>query len=60
METKKKYQSPQLTVATFKAERGYVVSGFRLAIFDTHIDEGSENLENRQMSDQHWGNDWNY
>lgn len=60
METKKRYQTPRLTVAVFKAERGYAVSSFHLAIFESSLEQGSENIESRQESNDVWGTDWNY
>lgn len=60
MKTKRKYLSPQLAVALFKAERGYATSGFRLAIFTENLSEGSENIEERQESGDIWGSEWNY
>ena len=66
MEMKKKqvYLAPALTVVTFRAERGYAISGverdgFLGLMFES--DEGSENLESRN-DDNHYfwgGNDWN-
>lgn len=60
METKKKYQSPQLAVVLFNSERGYAISGFGLAILESSRNEGSENIEERRMSESGWGAEWNY
>lgn len=56
---KKNYTPPRLTVAVFKQERGYATS-YRLAIFESSCEAGSDDLEQRQMSDHGWGSDWNY
>ena len=64
MEKKHEYKVPELTVVTFKAERGYASSGavrdgFLGLIFES--DEGSESLESRN-DDNHYfwgGNEWN-
>lgn len=65
MEKKKKqlYQAPELTVVTFRSERGFLCSaeprdGFLGLILNS--EEGSENLESRNDDNHYtWGNgDW--
>ena len=62
MEKKKKfYMAPELTVVTFKAERGYSASRDGLLGLMFESNEGSETLESRN-DDNHYfwgGNDWN-
>lgn len=59
MEKKKKlYMTPELTVVTFKAERGYLASGAQrdgfLGLSLEYSSEGSEQLESRNESG-YWG-----
>lgn len=65
METKKKYIVPQLTVVSFKAERGYALSSMRLfPDVDLDIinsDYNSSNQENWLQDESNifgstWGN----
>lgn len=60
---KKNYESPQLTVVTFRTERGYASSGMERDGFLSLIylgDNGSENIEPRDDNGSYWGgNDWN-
>lgn len=65
METKKEYTAPQLTVVSFKPERGYASSFFFLHIFQNEEEDGFDN--NNQ---EYWlwndndnsfgGNDWGW
>ena len=62
--TKKDYEAPQLTVVSFRAERGYATStaqrdGLLGLLYLS--DEGSENLEPRNDDNHYfWGdNEWN-
>ena len=54
---KKNYESPQLTVVTFRTERGYAASevhdGFLSLIYMG--EDGSENLESRTDNGSYWG-----
>ena len=55
-ETKKPYEAPHLTVVTFKAERGYAYSPFRLALINeaTILSSSSNSLEAR-IDGGNWG-----
>jgi hypothetical protein len=55
-ETKKPYEAPQLTVVTFKAERGYANSLFQLALINeaTILSSSSNSLEAR-IDGGNWG-----
>lgn len=55
-ETKKPYEAPQLTVVTFKAERGYTNSLFQLALINeaTILSSSSNSLEAR-IDGGNWG-----
>ncbi len=55
-ETKKPYEAPQLTVVTFKAERGYANSPFQLALINeaTILSSSSNSLEAR-IDGGNWG-----
>lgn len=55
-ETKKPYEAPHLTVVTFKAERGYTNSLFRLALINeaTILSSSSNSLEAR-IDGGNWG-----
>lgn len=55
-ETKKPYEAPQLTVVTFKAERGYANSLFKLALINeaTILSSSSNSLEAR-IDGGNWG-----
>ncbi len=56
-ETKKPYEAPQLTVVTFKAERGYANSSlFQLALINeaTILSSSSNSLEAR-IDGGNWG-----
>ena len=50
---KKQYEAPQLTVVSFKVERGYAASGV-LSLFSSEPDYGDEALEDRQDGGN-WG-----
>lgn len=60
--TKKNYEAPQLTVVSFKAERGYASSGgpdpvehtFLLGLFDS---EGGDRSVESRNENGYWGND---
>lgn len=55
---KKNYESPQLTVVTFRTERGYAESGVTRDGFLGLIymgEDGSENLESRTDNGSYWG-----
>ncbi len=60
---KKNYESPQLTVVTFRMERGYASSGMERDGFLGLIymgNDGNENIEPRDDNGSYWGgNDWN-
>lgn len=55
-ETEKPYEAPQLTVVTFKAERGYANSPFQLALINeaTILSSSSNSLEAR-IDGGNWG-----
>lgn len=55
-ETKKPYEAPQLTVVTFKAERGYTNSLLHLALINeaTILSSSSNSLEAR-IDGGNWG-----
>ena len=55
-ETKKPSEAPQLTVVTFKAERGYANSLFKLALINeaTILSSSSNSLEAR-IDGGNWG-----
>lgn len=57
-ETKDKrfYEAPQLTVVTFKTERGYALSNGELSLFSSNPEYGNEDLEDRQDGGN-WGGD---
>ena len=54
MNTKKEYKAPELTVVTFKSERGYAGS-INLALFTSLLAGGSDTY---QMEEYETGNSW--
>lgn len=54
---KKRYEAPALTVVTFKAERGYALSGTKMLAFDNLLadDYGDQAIESR-TDGGYWGN----
>ena len=61
MKSKKQYIAPELTVVSFKAERGYALSGgIERSIFDFHLldpDDGynSQSQQNWQEEESFFG-----
>ena len=51
MEKKKTYEAPELTVVTFKTEKGYATSGEPLGLSEGH---GKKSIEDRQDGGN-WG-----
>lgn len=59
MKDKKEYTAPELTVVTFKMERGFAASSFSIShIFLGEEAEMMSNQESWETNDNAFGNSW--